>query len=387
MPAPWPTACCTGEIESTFTPQNCLDVLAQQIVAMVALEDWECAAALPPGAPGLWLPEAPAAGLSGRAGHADRPLPQRRLPRAAPAHRLGSGARHRSPPCPAAACWPSATAAPSPTAACSTSISPTARRFWAPWMKSSSTRRAWAMSLPWAAGTWRAARIEEDKIIVSDAAGTIPRMPFWRGDAPRREYDMGLRLGAFRRELLEARGRPAPFPGVTLSLLHMIQLRCERIRSSPRPLRMPPAHRPRRARDRTGDPLAGREYAMDQHSARNAILYVRQQWEVMGAISSDKTVIVELFNDALGDQRMAIHSCFGGRVNSAWALVLANALRDRYRHAGRGAGQRRRHPLPLRPGRPRPARWISCARWAPTRRASGCWWSCPARRSLARSSA
>ena len=111
-------------------------------------------------------------------------------------------------------------------------------------------------------------------------------MPFWHGEVPRRDYHMGLRLGAFRRELAERVSALPPLPEPRGRLAD---------------------------RGRAADRLAARRvHAMDESSARNAILYVRQQVEVLGAISSDDTVIVELFTDALGDQRMAIHSCFGG---------------------------------------------------------------------------
>jgi len=153
-------------------------------------------------------------------------------------------------------------------------------------------------------GVWRVTNIDEDRVTVIDSSGSMPRMPFWRGDAPRRDYYMGQRLGEFRRELA---------------------LRVAELGAVPD---TPEGEWPAETR-----PLVNwlrAEYAMDESSARNAILYVAQQQAVLGAISSDDTVIVEVFNDALGDQRMAIHSCFGSRVNSAWALALAHALRDDY---------------------------------------------------------
>ncbi len=153
-------------------------------------------------------------------------------------------------------------------------------------------------------GTWRVTEITEDRVVVADAAGNMPRMPFWRGDAPRRDYYLGQRLGAFRRELAARvatldslpESPEGEWPAETAPLVAWL---CD-------------------------------EYALDQSSARNAILYVGQQMAVLGAISADDTIVVELFNDALGDQRMAVHSCFGGRVNSAWALALAHAMRDDY---------------------------------------------------------
>ena len=162
------------------------------------------------------------------------------------------------------------------------------------------TRRGDVFTL--GSGTWRVLEIDEDKVVVGDAASSMPRMPFWKGDAPRREYYTGLRLGEFRRLLGQ---RVAELPSLPDD---------------------PAGIWPEEAQP-VIDWLRA-EYAMDESSARNAMLYVRQQLDVMGAISSDTTVIVEVFSDAIGDQRMAVHSCFGGKVNSAWALVLSHALRE-----------------------------------------------------------
>ena len=121
----------------------------------------------------------------------------------------------------------------------------------------------------------------------------MPRMPFWRGDAPRPDYELGQRRWAhFAGELAE-RGVPR-----------------SRKRDAGRAgwqRRVPPGLR-----------LGG-----------NAVDYLAGQLDVLGAISSDRTVLVEVFEDALGDLRMVIHSCFGGRVNGPWGLALAGALRER----------------------------------------------------------
>ena len=50
-----------------------------------------------------------------------------------------------------------------------------------------------------------------------------------------------------------------------------------------------------------------------RRSAKNAAAYVGHQIEATGAISSDEAILVERFADALGEQRMVIHSCFGAR--------------------------------------------------------------------------
>ena len=46
---------------------------------------------------------------------------------------------------------------------------------------------------------WRVVDITDDRIVVSEAPGAIPRMPFWKGDAAWRPYDLGKRIGEFRR--------------------------------------------------------------------------------------------------------------------------------------------------------------------------------------------
>lgn len=139
------------------------------------------------------------------------------------------------------------------------------------------------------ANTWRVQEVTEDRVIVAPAPGYLPRMPFWRGDAVRRDYHLGLIYGRFRRELAErVLGLPRE------EVLTWLQ----------------------------------EEYFLDLYSAENAFAYVQSNLQVLGAISSDKCVIAELFADPLGDLRLVIHSPFGARVNSPWALGLAQAFRD-----------------------------------------------------------
>jgi ATP-dependent Lhr-like helicase len=139
------------------------------------------------------------------------------------------------------------------------------------------------------ATTWRVQEVTENRVIVTPAPGNLPRMPFWKGDALRRDYHLGLLYGRFRREL------------------------ARRIESEPELDVVDWLHD---------------EYRLDLNSARNAVRYVAHQMEVLGTISSDQTIIAELFTDPLGDLRLVIHSCFGARVNSPWALALASAFRE-----------------------------------------------------------
>ncbi|MFZ5824622.1 MAG: DEAD/DEAH box helicase [Bacillota bacterium] len=134
--------------------------------------------------------------------------------------------------------------------------------------------------------TWRIKSIEHDRITVVDAFGALPRMPFWKGDSIGRPFELGLKLGAFTREIASRLVDP--------TLSDWLQAECRL------------------------DPLA----------AANLIQYVSDQVEQTGAVPSDRQVVVELFPDEIGDRRLVILSPFGGRVNAAWGIVLKRRIRQ-----------------------------------------------------------
>lgn len=156
---------------------------------------------------------------------------------------------------------------------------------------------------------WRVIDITDDKVVVSEAPGAAPRMPFWRGDYPWRPYELGKKVGEFRRTIAE---------------------RLEGLRGS-MGLREFRDIRERREEPEVQSALAWlhKNYALDENSAWQVLDYVAGQLDQVGTISSDRTVVVEVFADALGDPRMVIHAPFGGRVNGPWGLALADALRER----------------------------------------------------------
>ncbi|MBX3015801.1 MAG: DEAD/DEAH box helicase [Caldilineaceae bacterium] len=156
---------------------------------------------------------------------------------------------------------------------------------------------------------WRVIEVTDDKVLVADAPGATPRMPFWRGDFPWRPYALGQRVGAFRhavaeqlRELRQARGLASYRAILAERDTAAVQALLAWLRQA---------------------------YALDEHSAWSVIDYVAGQLDHVGAISSDRAIIVELFEDTLGDPRLVIQSPFGGKVNGLWGLALAGALRER----------------------------------------------------------
>ncbi len=156
---------------------------------------------------------------------------------------------------------------------------------------------------------WRVIDLTDDRVTVAPAPGATPRMPFWRGDFPWRPYELGVKVGAFRREVAERLVAIAQ----DLGLEDLGEIR--ELREAPE--------------------VAGllgwlhEQYALDRRSAWHTVDYLAGQLGQAGALSSDRTILVEVFEDALGDPRLVVHSPFGGRVNGPWGLALAGALRER----------------------------------------------------------
>ncbi len=133
---------------------------------------------------------------------------------------------------------------------------------------------------------WRIEDITHDRVLVTPAPGQPGRMPYWHGDAPGRPVELGRALGAFLRELS--------------------------------------AGTPEEAQDRLA------EAGLDVNAAANLLAYLAEQREATGTLPDDRTILVERFRDELGDWRLAIHSPFGAQVNQPWALALSARLRETY---------------------------------------------------------
>ncbi|GAA4626033.1 ATP-dependent helicase [Actinoallomurus vinaceus] len=136
------------------------------------------------------------------------------------------------------------------------------------------------------ASSWRIEDITPDRVLVSPAPGQPGKLPFWHGDAPGRPAELGRALGAFSREL---------------STLE-----------------------PEKARERL------RATGLDDWAAGNLLAYLTEQRETTGYVPDDRTLVVERFRDELGDWRVVVHSPFGAPVHAPWALAMAARLRERY---------------------------------------------------------
>ena len=136
------------------------------------------------------------------------------------------------------------------------------------------------------ASSWRIEDITPDRVLVTPAPGQPGKLPFWHGDTPGRPAELGRAIGAACRELSAAGEQEAA-------------AKLER---------------------------AG----LDALAARNLIRYLAEQRAATGYVPDDRTLVVERFRDELGDWRVVLHSPYGDRVHAPWALAIAARLRERY---------------------------------------------------------
>jgi ATP-dependent Lhr-like helicase len=132
------------------------------------------------------------------------------------------------------------------------------------------------------ASTWRIEEITRDRVIVTPAPGEPGKMPFWHGDGVGRPPELGRAIGAFLREV-----------------------------------------------DSWPDQRLAEECSLDPRAVRNLRAYLAEERAVAGALPTDRQVVVERFRDELGDWRVCVLSPLGGRVHAPWAMAVEAKVRHR----------------------------------------------------------
>jgi ATP-dependent Lhr-like helicase len=134
---------------------------------------------------------------------------------------------------------------------------------------------------------WRVERIEADRVLVAPAEGAPAMLPFWRGENVGRSFDLGRAIGAFLRTLVE----------------RIDQDDCQR--------------------------WLEEDFFLDVAAARNLRAHVLRQLTATGSLPTDRTLQVEASRDPLGDWQVILLSPFGGRLHLALRLALENRLTRR----------------------------------------------------------
>ncbi len=132
---------------------------------------------------------------------------------------------------------------------------------------------------------WKIVKVRADRVLVEDAQGMSPTIPFWKGEHPSRSWELGLAVGRLRRD----------------------------------------------AADRLDAPdfadWARAECGLDPRAASAMRQWLVKAGEVLDGVPDDQGVVVESFPDELGGRHAMIHSVFGMRINGAWGMALREKLR------------------------------------------------------------
>jgi ATP-dependent Lhr-like helicase len=132
---------------------------------------------------------------------------------------------------------------------------------------------------------WKIVKVRADRVLVEDAHGMSPTIPFWKGEHPSRSWELGTAVGRLRRDAAERLDRPdfAEWAAATCGL--------------------------------------------DAHAASAMRAWLVKAGEVLDGVPDDQGIVVESFSDEMGGRHAMIHSVFGMKINGAWGMVLKEKLR------------------------------------------------------------
>jgi len=123
--------------------------------------------------------------------------------------------------------------------------------------------------------SWRIKRVETGRVRVENAHGAAPSIPFWLGEAPGRTRELSLEVSRLREDIAES-----------------------------------------------GAEMLERDCGLDRRGAEQAAEYVRAGKNALGVVPTQDTVVAERFFDEAGGMQLVIHAPFGARINKAWGLAL-----------------------------------------------------------------
>jgi len=141
--------------------------------------------------------------------------------------------------------------------------------------------------------SWRIRRVHMGRVLVEDAHGAAPTIPFWRGEAPARTAELSAQVAALRAEIDE-RTRDVP-PAVQVKNLPAAQAALSWLKN---------------------------ECGLDDAGAEQLTEYVVAGRAILGVVPTQETIVAERFFDESGGMQLVIHAPFGGRINKAWGLAL-----------------------------------------------------------------
>ena len=132
---------------------------------------------------------------------------------------------------------------------------------------------------------WKIRRVESGRVRVEDAHGQPPTIPFWLGEAPGRTTELSDEVT----ELREGIDHLLPDSGAAREWVVT-------------------------------------ESGVDAEASRQLVAYIEEGKRVLGVTPSKNRVIAERFFDESGGMQLVIHAPFGARINRAWGMALRKKI-------------------------------------------------------------
>jgi ATP-dependent helicase Lhr and Lhr-like helicase len=142
--------------------------------------------------------------------------------------------------------------------------------------------------------SWRIRRVQAGSVLVEDAQGAAPNVPFWRGEAPSRTDELSAHVAELREKIsafvprVSSQGSAAQSALGVAAAVNWLKLEC----------------------------------GLDDAGAEQSVEYIVAGRALLGAVPTQITIIAERFFDESGGMQLVIHAPFGGRINKAWGLAL-----------------------------------------------------------------
>ena len=132
--------------------------------------------------------------------------------------------------------------------------------------------------------SWRTKHVRGGEVVVVDAHGAPPSIPFWLGEAPGRTFELSAEVGRLREELagFHQTGKGDEFA------INWLMETCQ----------------------------------VDRRGAEQAAAYVIAQQVATGMVPTQKRLLFERFFDESGGMQLVVHAPFGTRINRAWGLAM-----------------------------------------------------------------
>ena len=145
--------------------------------------------------------------------------------------------------------------------------------------------------------SWRILRVQQGTVRVEDAHGQPPSIPFWLGEAPARSNELSAAVSDLRGEVekrLGDREKATEWVRTVLS----------------------------GESSEVGPSVAALARDEGRAAAHQLVEYLAESKRMLGTLPTQDTVVAERFFDEAGGMQLVIHSPFGSRVNRAWGLAL-----------------------------------------------------------------